>query len=127
MRGILTLAAAAAVPEFTASGEPFPGRDAIQAIALIVTLGTLLIQGTTIGMLTRALKFDTTGERSAAAAMDRAGEDIVASVPGTADADFDQQRLKLAEAVHERRLDDETARRLIEEVDLRQAAQHTIE
>lgn len=33
MRGILTLAAAASVPETTSSGAPFPGRDAIQAIA----------------------------------------------------------------------------------------------
>src|SRR5262249_13428134 len=64
MRGILTLAAAAATPETTDAGAPFPGRDSIQAIALLVTLGTLLIQGTTIGWLARRLRLDLTAERA---------------------------------------------------------------
>jgi monovalent cation/hydrogen antiporter len=127
MRGILTLAAAASVPELTESGQPFPGRDAIQVIALIVTLGTLLIQGTTIGWLARRLKFDIDGERSTADRMAKLGHEIIASAPGTTDAAYDSQRLKLAEAVHERRLDEETAKRLIQDVDLRQAAQHTVD
>jgi CPA1 family monovalent cation:H+ antiporter len=129
MRGILTLAAAAAIPETTSSGEPFPGRDAIQAIALIVTLGTLLIQGTTIGWLVRRLKFDRTAEFAAVEEMRERGRTIVAeAAAGPADdtdASFDAQRLALAEAVRERRLDEETARELVEDVDLRQAAQHT--
>lgn len=126
MRGILTLAAAASVPEFTESGQPFPGRDAIQVIALVVTLGTLLIQGTTIGWLARRLRFDLDGERSTADRMSELGREIIAAVPGTADSDYDRQRLKLAEAVHEQRLDEETAKRLIQDIDLRQAAGHTI-
>ncbi|WP_177154394.1 cation:proton antiporter domain-containing protein [Actinosynnema pretiosum] len=52
MRGILTLAAASAVPEAA------PGRDAVQATALLVTLGALLLQAPTIGPLARALRFD---------------------------------------------------------------------
>lgn len=55
MRGVVTLAAAAGVPLLTAAGAPFPGRDAIQAIAFIVTIGTLLIQGLTLPWLIRRL------------------------------------------------------------------------
>jgi CPA1 family monovalent cation:H+ antiporter len=55
MRGVVTLAAAAGIPLLTASGEPFPGREAIQAIAFVVTIGTLLIQGLTLPWLIKTL------------------------------------------------------------------------
>jgi monovalent cation/hydrogen antiporter len=55
MRGVVTLAAAAGVPELTASGQPFPGRGSIQAIAFVVAVGTLLIQGSTLPPLIRVL------------------------------------------------------------------------
>jgi monovalent cation/hydrogen antiporter len=125
MRGILTLAAASAIPQTTASGAPFPGRDAIQGIALIVTLGTLLIQGTTLKWLARHLRIDRSADEETAAAMRARGREIVDTMPGSTDADFDAQRLALGTAMMERRLDEDTARRLIEDVDLRQAAQHT--
>jgi Na+/H+ antiporter len=126
MRGILTLAAAAGIPETTASGEPFPGRDEIQAIALIVTLGTLLIQGTTIGWLARKLKFDLTAERSAEEAMRRRGRSLIAAAaPDSSDASFDAQRAAVGTAVRDRVISEEVARELIEELDLRQAARHT--
>ncbi|NMO54996.1 sodium:proton antiporter [Actinoplanes sp. TBRC 11911] len=130
MRGILTLAAAAAIPERTASGAPFPGRPAIQAIALIVTLGTLLIQGTTIGRAARLLKFDLAGERAEGERMRQLGREIVAEAAtadpaADMDSSFDAQRKALGQAVMERRLPEETARDLIEDLDLRQAAQHT--
>jgi len=127
MRGILTLAAAAAIPETTANGEPFPGRDAIQAIALIVTLGTLLLQGTTIRRLVSLLGMDVRAEREAAAAMhDRGREIVTEAAAGTTDADFDRQRHGLAEAMMRDEIDEETARALIAEIDLRQAARHTL-
>lgn len=49
MRGVVTLAAALSLPHET------PGRPALVMIALIVTIGTLLIQATTLPMLARAL------------------------------------------------------------------------
>lgn len=55
MRGVVTLAAAAGVPMLLANGQPFPGRAEIQAIAFIVAVGTLLIQGLTLPYLIRAL------------------------------------------------------------------------
>ncbi|GGK95590.1 cation:proton antiporter [Mangrovihabitans endophyticus] len=127
MRGIITLAAAAAVPQTTSSGAPFPGRDAIQAIALVVTLGTLLIQGTTLGRLTRWLKFDVRAERAEAEQMRETGRRIAAEAATDDDPDtaFEQQRLALGRAVMQRQLDEDTARRLIEDIDLREAARHT--
>jgi CPA1 family monovalent cation:H+ antiporter len=55
MRGVVTLAAAAAIPVTTVSGEPFPERSMIQAIAFVVSVGTLLIQGWTLPLLIRRL------------------------------------------------------------------------
>lgn len=55
MRGVVTLAAAAGVPLATVSGDPFPGRGVIQAVAFTVAVGTLLIQGSTLPMLIRFL------------------------------------------------------------------------
>jgi len=52
MRGLLTLATAMALP------ADFPSRDLIVFAALTVVLGTLIIQGLTLGPLIRMLKFD---------------------------------------------------------------------
>jgi CPA1 family monovalent cation:H+ antiporter len=131
MRGILTLAAAAGVPEFLPDGREFPGRSEIQTIALFVTLGTLLIQGTTVKALARSLKFDLTADRAEEAEMRERGQKIIAeAVPepalaiGEADEAFERQRHALGQAVSEHRLTEEIARQLIEDIDLRQAARH---
>jgi NhaP-type Na+/H+ or K+/H+ antiporter len=126
MRGILTLAAAAAVPETTKSGAPFPARDAIQVVALIVTLGTLLIQGTTLSRLARRLRLDLSGERAEALTMRARARELLAGVPDETDDGFDAQRAALGKAVAEREVDEETAKALIEDIDLRQAARQTI-
>lgn len=59
MRGMVTLAAAAAIPVTTASGEPFPERATIQAIAFVVSVGTLLLQGWTLPLLISRLRLST--------------------------------------------------------------------
>ena len=51
MRGIVTLAAALALP------EGFPYRDFILLTAFVVVLGTLVIQGLTLRPLLRLLRF----------------------------------------------------------------------
>jgi monovalent cation/hydrogen antiporter len=56
MRGVVTLAAAAAIPATTVAGEPFPERATIQAIAFVVSVGTLLLQGWTLPLLIRRLQ-----------------------------------------------------------------------
>jgi CPA1 family monovalent cation:H+ antiporter len=57
MRGIVTLAAALALP-LEARGAPFPFRDLIVLTAFAVVLGTLLIQGLTLGPLLRVFRID---------------------------------------------------------------------
>ncbi|MBY5773165.1 cation:proton antiporter [Rhizobium laguerreae] len=52
MRGLVTLATALALP------IDFPDRDIILLSALAVVLGTLIVQGLTLGPLIRYLKFD---------------------------------------------------------------------
>ncbi|NTY63173.1 cation:proton antiporter [Mycolicibacterium sphagni] len=59
MRGVVTLAAAAGIPPTIASGEPFPERATIQAIAFVVAVGTLLLQGATLPPLIRRLKLSS--------------------------------------------------------------------
>ena len=55
MRGIVTLAAAFAVPETLPDGTPFPYRDLILLCAFAVVLGTLVLQGLTLRPLVRRL------------------------------------------------------------------------
>ena len=50
MRGVVTLAAAASIP------EDVPGRDSLIFIAFFVTVGTLLLQGLTLPLVITALK-----------------------------------------------------------------------
>lgn len=52
MRGVVSLAAAAAIP------ADMPGRDVVVLLTFVVTVGTLLLQGTTLPALIRALKFE---------------------------------------------------------------------
>ena len=55
MRGIVTLAAAFAIPETLATGTPFPYRDLVLVCAFTVVLGTLVLQGLTLKPLIRAV------------------------------------------------------------------------
>ena len=55
MRGIVTLAAAFAIPETLPDGAPFPYRDLILLCAFTVVLGTLVLQGLTMRPLIRRM------------------------------------------------------------------------
>ena len=54
-RGVITLAAAFAVPRTVDGGGPFPGRDLLLFAAYVLVLVTLLAQGVTFGPLLRRL------------------------------------------------------------------------
>jgi monovalent cation/hydrogen antiporter len=56
MRGIVSLAAALALPLTTAAGTPFPARDEIVVLTFAVILATLVLQGLTLGPLIRWLR-----------------------------------------------------------------------
>lgn len=62
MRGIVTLAAALALPTGGEGGPPFPYRDLILFTAFSVVLGTLVLQGLTLRPLMARLRLDDEGE-----------------------------------------------------------------
>jgi Na+/H+ antiporter len=59
MRGIVTLAAALALPDGSGSAPAFPYRDLIVLTAFLVVLGTLVIQGLTLRPLLLALGLES--------------------------------------------------------------------
>ena len=61
MRGIVTLAAALALPTVGADGTAFPYRDLILFTAFSVVLVTLVVQGMTLRPLMNALKLEDDG------------------------------------------------------------------
>jgi Na+/H+ antiporter len=61
MRGIVTLAAALALPDGGSGAPPFPYRDLILFTAFAVVLGTLVVQGMTLRPLMRLLALEDDG------------------------------------------------------------------
>lgn len=102
MRGIVSLAAALALPHTTATGAPFPFRDDIILMTFAVILSTLVVQGLTLTPLIRWLRLpdDETLEREELQARERAAEaalerleDLAAS-PWTVPDHVDQLRAR---------------------------------
>jgi CPA1 family monovalent cation:H+ antiporter len=83
MRGLVTLAAALALP-IQAGGAAFPFRDLIVLTASAVVLGTLVMQGLTLGPLVRSfhLRDDDPVSREVEAARDRAVSAAIALLDG---------------------------------------------
>ena len=87
MRGVVTLAAAAAIPVTTVDGAPFPERATIQAIAFVVSVGTLLLQGWTLPFLIRRLELsrfsdDHTADRNEELKAEQVVHDVAEEVIG---------------------------------------------
>ncbi len=61
MRGVISLAAALALPLQMASGAPFPQRDLILFLTFSVILATLVVQGLSLPFLIRALGLEDDG------------------------------------------------------------------
>jgi len=70
MRGVVSLAAAFAIPVQTDTGEPFPGRDLLLFLTFAVIFGTLVLQGLTLPAVIRRLgvRADEAGDRLSEAA-----------------------------------------------------------
>ena len=88
MRGVVTLAAAAGIPLTLMNGEPFPGRDIIQAVAFLVTIGTLLIQGLTLPWLIARLKVVDPGQAAREARQRERAESIARTASEQAIRDY---------------------------------------
>ncbi len=63
VRGIVSLAAALAIPLATASGAPFPNRDLIIILTFSVILVTLVVQGLMLPWVVRLLGLANAGHR----------------------------------------------------------------
>jgi len=70
MRGVVSLAAAFAVPLTTASGAEFPGRPQLVFLTFVVVVGTLLLHGLTLPWLIKVL--DVQNEDAARDAIEEA-------------------------------------------------------
>ncbi|THG33361.1 Na+/H+ antiporter [Naasia lichenicola] len=86
-RGAVSLAAALALPETTANGSPFPGRDLIIAATICVILVTLIVQGSTIAAVVRwaQLPTDPTEQEEERLAQLAGIEAAAAAIPGEAE------------------------------------------
>src|SRR4051794_25644084 len=58
LRGVVSLAAAQAVPRTMTDGTPFPHRDLILFLTFVVIMTTLVLQGLTLGPLIKRLKIE---------------------------------------------------------------------
>jgi len=56
MRGVVTLAVAAAIPDVAGGAIPAPAQHAMLLVAFVVTVGTLLLQGLTLPVMIRRLE-----------------------------------------------------------------------
>ncbi|ANZ39915.1 Na+/H+ antiporter [Lentzea guizhouensis] len=86
-RGAVSLAAALAVPETTASGAPFPFREEIVLITSGVVVLTLVVQSLLLPVIVRwaHLPEDTAVEEELRLAQSTASEEAYEALPGLAD------------------------------------------
>jgi Na+/H+ antiporter len=128
-RGAVSLAAALAVPETTASGEPFPGRDVIIFVAAGVIVVTLVVQSVVLPFVVHwaHLPPDTQLDEERSLAVTVSSEEAFAAMPRiAAEMEVDEAVLDRARTEYERHLlllradgndeaVDDTERRLEEE------------
>jgi len=111
MRGVVSLAAALALPDTIRDGSPFPGRDLILFLTFIVILATLVVQGLSLPPLIHWLGVKDDGsmekeERAARLQANRAAlaklNEIAEREPAKADA---LQRLRVEYDDHIRQVE----------------------
>jgi CPA1 family monovalent cation:H+ antiporter len=103
MRGIVTLAAALALPLGDGSTGTFPFRDLIVLTAFIVVLGTLVIQGLTLRPLLRWLDLDDDDpvDREVALARDAAFRAALQTLDGDTSTEAKWLRKEYAELLRQ--------------------------
>ncbi|MGV3574873.1 MAG: Na+/H+ antiporter [Devosia sp.] len=88
MRGVVTLAAAAGIPFMTVSGESFPYREAIVALAFLVTIATLLVQGISLPWLIERLSLEDDDDKAYAEEQHQLARRLAHEANADALADF---------------------------------------
>jgi len=89
MRGVVSLAAALALPLTIQNGSPFPGRDLILFLTFIVILATLVVQGLSLPPLIRwlGIKDDGAAEKEEREARLKANQAALARLNEIAERD----------------------------------------
>ena len=95
MRGVVSLAAAFAVPMTTVAGDAFPGRPQLVFLTFVVVVGTLLLHGLTLPWLIKVLDVQSNDDhtdtlqlaaaqtKAAAAATEKLDEILADQRPGS--------------------------------------------
>lgn len=128
-RSVIGLIVALAIPATHPNGEPFAERDLVLVIAALVILGSVLLQGLTLGAAVRVAALgdernDKREEKIAEQAMCDAHAG--AKPAGDAAACFDAERRALLALRREDAIGDEVLRKMLRETDLRsRAAEHS--
>jgi monovalent cation/hydrogen antiporter len=99
MRGVVSLAAALAIPLTSDDGTPFPARDLVVFLSFAVIFATLVVQGTTLGPLIKFLKVG--GDRNAEIEEEMARRKMVHAALAEIDrvAELDLVALEIAPAL----------------------------
>jgi CPA1 family monovalent cation:H+ antiporter len=101
MRGVVSLAAALALPFTVGDGAPFPGRELILFLTFCVILATLVLQGLSLPFLIRwlGIKDDRAGEKEEREARLKANQAALARLNEIAERDTTKadalQRLRI--------------------------------
>jgi CPA1 family monovalent cation:H+ antiporter len=108
MRGVISLAAAFALPFVLPNGNPFPGRNYILFFTFCVILVTLVFQGLTLPILIRKLRIKDDGsadeeERKARVEANKAALSLVESLANN--GDFSQDAVSRLRAEYDDRLE----------------------
>jgi CPA1 family monovalent cation:H+ antiporter len=107
MRGVVSLAAAFALPFTTADGSTFPGRDLILFLTFVVILVTLVVQGLSLPPLIRWLGIEDDGsaEKEEREARLKANQAALARLNEIADTDpVDPELLRRIRVEYEDRI-----------------------
>lgn len=107
MRGVVSLAAALALPATLSNGQPFPQRSALLFLTFSVILVTLVLQGLTLPRLIRALKLSDAGkpnveEREARRAMLQSALQRLEEMRSNDQPEFNSAYDNLAQLYHHR-------------------------
>ena len=99
MRGVVSLAAALAIPLMADDRDPFPARDLVIFLSFAVIFATLVVQGTTLGPLIKWLKVG--GDRNAEIEEEMARRKMVHAALAEIDriAELDMVALEIAPAL----------------------------
>ena len=101
MRGVVSLAAAFAVPLTTLAGAPFPGRAQIVFLTFVVVIGTLLLHGLTLPWVIRVFGVQADDVHRDAVAMAGAQDRAARSAAERLDELLAKQRQQGPVDIHE--------------------------